>query len=342
MKKNINSFSKETKLEIINQQIEPIYAGIPFLFGLFVSSSNYDENNNIELTTDIKILHTFILNNTKHIIKNYPLIQAKRNTAEKNILFDKIILNNNLDKYILLKETFRINKKTFYKIIIKNSIFNELFSIFGIKEDNSLSNNIDCFANKIESVKSFIKGVYLGCATSSIKISTKPNEKTSSGYHLEFSSKNLILLREVSHILAGFNIFAKLISRKNLYILYLKDAENVCDTLTLIGATNSVLILQNEIVKREFRNKINRQTNCLSGNISKTVEASLKQLRAIDKIDKKIGLSSLPPDLEEIALLRLANPEEPLNILLKLSNSPLTKSGLNHRLRRIIAIAEKL
>ena len=102
------------------------------------------------------------------------------------------------------------------------------------------------------------------------------------------------------------------------------------------------MTLKNEIVKREFRNKINRQTNCLSGNISKTVEASMKQLRAIEKIEKTIGLSSLSPDLEEVAILRLANPEEPLTMLLKLSHSNLTKSGLNHRLRRIISIADKL
>ena len=150
------------------------------------------------------------------------------------------------------------------------------------------------------------------------------------------------MLRELSHIISQFDIFAKLIERKNNYVLYIKDAENVSDLLALVGANNSVLILQNEIVKREFRNKINRQTNCLSGNISKTVEASMKQLAAIEKIDKKIGLESLPPDLEEVALMRLANPEEPLGTLLQLSNFPLTKSGLNHRLRKIISIANKL
>ena len=218
----------------------------------------------------------------------------------------------------------------------------KLFSLFNLKEEDKILDNINMVSNTIEETKAFVKGIYLGSATSSIKISEKPNEKTSSGYHLEFASKNLTLLRELSHLLAQFDIYAKLISRKTIYVLYIKDAEHVSDLLALVGANNSVLTLKNEIVKREFRNKINRQTNCVSGNISKTVEASIKQLRAIEKIDKKIGLNSLPPDLEEVALMRLANPEEPLALLLKLSNMPLTKSGLNHRLRKIISIADKL
>ena len=337
----MNSFSKNSKIEIINQQIEPVNCGVPFLFGLFVSSANYSEEKNIEVSTDIKDLHPFIFKNIKNIIKNYQKIQEKYQKNTKNsVFFDNLIKNNHLEEYIFLKNNFKINERMFYKIVFKYPILSELFSLFGIEEKLSLLDNINCFSNNFESLKAFIKGVYIGCATSSIKISDKPNEKTSSGYHLEFTSKNIILLREISHLIAQFDISAKLISRKNNYVLYIKDSENVSDLLALVGANNSVVTLQNEIVKREFRNKINRQTNCLSGNISKTVEASLKQLEAIDKIDKEMGLENLPPDLEEIALMRLANPEEPLNNLLKLSRLNLTNSGVKHRVKRLISIAD--
>lgn len=339
----MNSFSKTSKLEIIEQQIEPINCGIPLLFGLFISSSSYDEENNVEITTDIEQIYEFIIKNIKNILKNYQKIQKNQGFEEKNIkLFEEINFQNNLKEYIDCKKSFKINKKNFYKIIINNELISKIFSLYNLKEENTLLENINLISKNLDGLKAFVKGIYLGSATSSIKISSKPNEKVSNGYHLEFDSKNLPMLRELSHIISQFDIFAKLIERKNNYVLYIKDAENVSDLLALVGANNSVLILQNEIVKREFRNKINRQTNCVSGNISKTVEASMKQLAAIEKIDKKIGLESLPPDLEEVALMRLANPEEPLGTLLQLSNFPLTKSGLNHRLRKIISIANKL
>lgn len=315
----MDSFSKSTKLEIISQDAK---FDVPFLFALFVSSGSYDENGNVEITTDIEELFAYVKKNTIRLCKFY----------EIEISQDDIIET----------EGFKISKKTFYKIIFKKEILQKLFNKFGLNENNSLEENVALSTKTQENIKNFSKGMFLGCGTSSIKISQKANEKTSSGYHFEFSSKSSLLLREFSHILAQFDIFAKIISRKNNFVLYLKDAEQVCNLLALVGASGAVVTLQGEMAKRDFRNKINRQTNCLSGNISKTVDASMKQLEAIKKIDEKIGIENLPPDLEEIALMRLANPEEPLTTLLKLSNMNLTKSGLNHRLRKIVAMADKL
>lgn len=315
----MESFSKTSKLELISQETTVLPS---FFFGLFLASGSYNEFGEIEISTDIKEVFEFLNKNLKKLLK--------KNEIEAN--FDNLIEE---------RENFVINK-TFHKIVFKNNVLEKVFSLLEIKNENTIEQNISLATKNVDEIKNFAKGMFLGCGTSSIKISEKANEKTSSGYHLEFSSKSLPLLREFSHILAQFDISPKLITRKNLFVLYLKDAEQVCNLLALVGANNSVLILQNEIAKRDFRNKINRQTNCLSGNISKTVEASLKQLDAIKKIDRKIGLDKLPPDLEEVALLRLANPEEPLNVLLQLSNIKLTKSGLNHRFRKLISMAEKM
>lgn len=315
----MESFSKTSKLELISQD-SPVLPS--FFFGLFLASGSFNELGDIEISTDIKEVFEFLNKNLRKLLK-------------------KSKIDANFDNLIEEKENFVINK-TFYKIVFKDNILEKVFSLLEIESENTIEQNISLATKNVEEIKNFAKGMFLGCGTSSIKISEKANEKTSSGYHLEFSSKSLPLLREFSHVLAQFDISPKLITRKNLFVLYLKDAEQVCNLLALVGANNSVLVLQNEIAKRDFRNKINRQTNCLSGNISKTVEASLKQLDAIKKIDKKIGLDKLPPDLEEVALLRLANPEEPLNILLQLSNIKLTKSGLNHRFRKLISMAEKM
>lgn len=316
----MESFSKTSKLELLSQQT-PLTAS--FFFGLFVSCGSYGENGEIEITTDLAEIFEYLNKNIKKFVR-------------------KNEINEKIGEFLEEKESFIINGKIFYKIIFKNKILEKIFETIKIARDKTIQENISLATTSVDEIKNFAKGVFLGCGTSSIRISEKPNEKTSSGYHLEFSSKSLPFLREFSHVLAQFDIFPKLIKRKNVFVLYLKDAEQVCDLLALIGANNSVLTLKNEIVKREFRNKINRQTNCLSGNISKTVDASLKQLEAIKKIDRKIGINNLPPDLEEVALMRIANPEEPLNVLLKLSNISLTKSGLNHRFRKLIALAEKL
>lgn len=315
----MESFSKTSKLELISQD-SPVLPS--FFFGLFLASGSFNEFGEIEISTDIKEVFEFLNKNLRKLLK-------------------KCEIAANFDNILEERENFVINK-TFYKIAFKDNVLEKVFSVLEIKSENTIEQNISLATKSVDEIKNFAKGMFLGCGTSSIKISEKANEKTSSGYHLEFSSKSLPLLREFSHVLAQFDISPKLITRKNLFVLYLKDAEQVCNLLALVGANNSVLVLQNEIAMRDFRNKINRQTNCLSGNISKTVEASLKQLDAIKKIDRKIGLDKLPPDLEEVALLRLANPEEPLNVLLQLSNIKLTKSGLNHRFRKLISMAEKM
>ena len=127
-----------------------------------------------------------------------------------------------------------------------------------------------------------------------------------------------------------------------MWVTYIKEAELVSDVLALVGAYNAVLVLQNEFAVREVRNKLNRQLNCMNSNLEKMVEASLKQIEAIEYIRDTIGLESLQPTLYELCLLRLANPEENYENLSKLMTEPLTKSGVNHRLRKILQIAEKL
>ena len=112
--------------------------------------------------------------------------------------------------------------------------------------------------------------------------------------------------------------------------------------LALVGAGQSVLDLSDEMAKRGLRNTVNRQVNCINANINKTIEASMKQIEAINLINHKIGLDALPDDLQEVAVLRLANQQESMDELLKLSTIKLTKSGLNHRFRRLIKIAEIL
>jgi len=191
--------------------------------------------------------------------------------------------------------------------------------------------------------REFIKGVFMGCASANIVIKDINDlKKHSGGYHLEFVFSNHSLAGDFSHVLSQYDIYTKTMQRRKFTVVYLKEAELVSDTLALVGANNAVLVLQNEFAVREVRNKLNRQLNCMNNNMGKMVNASLKQIEAIEFISKTVGLETLSDNLYELCMLRLANPEENLDNLAKLMDPPLTKSGVNHRLRKIVKIADNL
>lgn len=192
--------------------------------------------------------------------------------------------------------------------------------------------------------KSYIRGAFIGCGTSSIVLANKDeaNKKTNAGYHLEFVFSSEELANDFANLISEFDVLSKKIERKKNYVVYLKEAEYISDLLVIMGAPHAMLKLNNEVVLRSLRNKVNRQNNCETGNISKVVNASVKQMNAIKTIQETIGIDGLPYHLQQIAMLRLANPEESLEYLVKLSSEPITKSGLNHRFRKLIEIANSL
>ena len=125
-------------------------------------------------------------------------------------------------------------------------------------------------------------------------------------------------------------------------VLYTKDSSMIEDLLTLMGDTNRTLQIMDAKIMKSVKNKINRQRNCDNANISKTVEASLKQRKAIEYLEQADRLLSLPPELLDAALLRKNNPEATLKELCKISPTPITVSGLNHRLNKIIEIYDMI
>ena len=192
--------------------------------------------------------------------------------------------------------------------------------------------------------RSYIRGAFIGCGTSSIVIDKTEalKKKTVAGYHLEFVFSNEILALDFGALLSEFDILSKKVERKSSYIVYLKESEYISDLIALMGASRTMLKLNKEVVVRSLRNKINRQNNCETGNITKVVNASVKQLNAIKVVQETVGIESLPIPLQEVVMLRLANPEESLDGLVKLSTVPITKSGLNHRFRKLMQIANNL
>ena len=179
----------------------------------------------------------------------------------------------------------------------------------------------------------FVRGAFLSCGTM-----TNPEVD----YHLEFSVPFLNLSRDLVTLLRELGLSAKQARRAGGYVVYFKESEQIEDILTLMGAQDASLELMNIKILKDIRNNINRVTNCESANIDKTVAAAAVQSEALRKIERTVGLDALPEELREIAYLRLENPELSLRELGEALDRPLTRSGVNHRLRRILEFAEKL
>lgn len=190
--------------------------------------------------------------------------------------------------------------------------------------------------------KAYIKMAFLCIGNISVPRADASQDNKRSGYHFELEFTNNEQAKAVSNLLGEFGFMTRKVERGDKFVVYMKDSESIGDFLAFIGATKCYLEFQDEVVKREVRNSINRQSNCISANIGKTVNASLVQMKAIAVIEQTIGIDSLPEDLREIVNLRKNNPDSSLSKLIELFDNKLTKSGLNYKLKRLVEIAEKL
>ncbi len=143
-------------------------------------------------------------------------------------------------------------------------------------------------------------------------------------------------------LINSFEMDAKVVMRKKNHVVYLKEGAQIVDMLNIMEAHVSLLNLENVRIIKEMRNSVNRQVNCETANINKTVSAAVKQLADINYIQHTRGLESLPENLREIALVRLQYPQAPLKELGAYLEPAVGKSGVNHRLRRLCEIAEEL
>jgi len=161
-------------------------------------------------------------------------------------------------------------------------------------------------------------------------------------YHLEITFPDDFLAEEYIKYSKGFGIEPRKIMRKGHTVVYLKEGQEIVDFLNVIGAHVALMKLENIRIVKDMRNQVNRIVNCETANLEKTVNAALRQVDNIKYIAETKGLDSLPPTLREIARLRLENPDVSLSELGQMLNPALSKSGVNHRLKRIDDIARKL
>ncbi len=181
--------------------------------------------------------------------------------------------------------------------------------------------------------RAFIRGLFLACGSV-----TDPDR----GYHLEMALGTLRRAEEAIRLLTAFDIEAKCVERKKNYIVYVKEGARIVDLLNVMGAHVALMDFENVRILKEMRNSINRQVNCETANIKKTVSAATRQIEDIRYIKETSGFGMLPKGLAEIAKLRLEHAEVPLKELGQMLDSPIGKSGVNHRLRKLSEIAEEM
>ena len=219
------------------------------------------------------------------------------------------------------------------KVLYENDC-NRIFESFGYSQSEvSLRINRANISNDGQ-LSAFLRGVFLSCGSV-----TNPEK----GYHIEFkvpyrnlANDLLTLLCEVENC----SLRPKSVMRQGKFIVYIKDSEQIADFLTYIGAFNSSMFVMNTKVEKQVRNNTIRKINSELHNINKTAEASARQITAIRKLMKSKSFNSLSPELKEIAVLRLENPEMSLRDLGKLTKDNISRSGVNHRLKKLLSLTD--
>lgn len=319
------SFAFDARKEVMEGRLDNECCKIAFLSAVIHSGGELTKRGKeifVEIKTDTELLFDIVSDCLNTLYGQTPSI---RKDEYNNV--------NKSDRYVI----------SLPKDITSRVLFDCGIARFNLDDDFSLISGLDEHILENECcVYSFIKGVFATSSTSNIVLDDGGKKRISGGYHYEFSLASADFADDLSGILFELGITNKRISRKNSQIVYIKEAEKVSDLLAIVGAFKSLLKLQNEMALRDVRNNVNRQTNCMNANITKTVNASVKQVKAIEYIRDTVGLDTLSDSLKELCLIRLENREESLENLTKMLSSPITKSGIYHKFDRIIKIAEKL
>lgn len=240
-----------------------------------------------------------------------------------------------IEAQVVVRKNLKFNRNNVYLIKLNYSskhIIDDLQLIANGQISNEIPNFV--LADDI-CTRSYLRGAFL--AGGSV------NDPDKNNYHLEIYSLYEEHAQKIKKLINGYNLNSRLTKRRNGYIVYIKEAEKISNFLTLIGATNAMLKFEDIRIVRDMRNSVNRLVNCETANMSKIASASSKQISNIKFIDEKVGINNLPEKLRVVANLRLNNAEVSLQELCDLMpNENISKSGMNHRLRKINEYADKL
>ena len=306
------SFASETKKELTNLEVKPccIQAELSALIRMNGSLSF----SNRKLVVDIQTENAAIARRIYTLLKKSYQVQVE----------------------LLVRKKMRLKKNNVYIVRLSQQAKEILEDTKILGEGFTIIHDISKELVKKKCCKrSYLRGAFL--AGGSV------NNPETSSYHLEIFSLYKEHNDSLCELMNTFGLNSKTLERKKGYITYLKEAEKIAEFLNIIGGHNALLRFEDVRIVRDMRNSVNRLVNCETANLNKTIGASIRQVENIRYIDQSIGLRILPDKLREIAELRMNFPDVTLKELGEMvSGGTISKSGINHRLRKIDEIADKL
>ncbi|CAL27330.1 DNA-binding protein WhiA [Staphylococcus carnosus] len=289
-----------------------------------------EKNARAELSALIRMNGALSLSNQQFVIN----VQTENATTARRIysLIKKVF---NIEVEILVRKKMKLKKNNIY--ICRTKVKSrEILDELGILKDGVFTHAIDPDMIQDDEMKrSYLRGAFL--AGGSV------NNPETSSYHLEIFSLYENHSEGLAELMNEYELNAKHLERKKGSIVYLKEAEKISDFLSLIGGYQAMLKFEDVRIVRDMRNSVNRLVNCETANLNKTVSAAMRQVESIQLIDQEIGIENLPERLKEIAKLRVENQDVSLKELGEMvSTGTISKSGVNHRLRKLNELADKI
>lgn len=311
------SFASKTKNEICTLNIEENCCVLAELSALIHMCGSISFEGNKKISFNIRTNNASIARRAFKIFKNNysvnasVLVSKNRQLKNRNIYTVKVPSQEQVSQILLDLNILQNNDGL---VTLNNNIPHEL-----------MVNN--CCK------RAYIRGAFLGGGSIS-----DPGKS----YHLEFNCHNYEYAKQLMNLINLYDLKSKIIQRKNNYIVYLKEGEQIVTLLNIIGAHQTLFNIENIRIMKEMRNNVNRLVNCETANLTKTVEAAFRQIESIKYIKEHVGLKKLPQKLREVAELRLNYQDASLKELGEMLNPPVGKSGINHRLKKIEEIANSL
>ncbi|UHA75210.1 DNA-binding protein WhiA [Paenibacillus sp. 481] len=236
---------------------------------------------------------------------------------------------------LLVRKKMRLKKNNVYIVRIPTRVQEILSELHIVSEGFLFTTGIDkrSIANNC-CKRAYLRGAFL--AGGSV------NNPEGSSYHLEISSMYELHCKALVDLANEFDLNARFIERKKGFVLYIKEGEKIIEFLNIIGAHQALFKFEDVRIMRDMRNSVNRIVNCETANLNKTIGAAVRQIDNIKLIQTEIGLDTLPDKLREVAEIRLAHPDINLKEVGELLKGKVSKSGVNHRLRKLDELAERI
>ncbi|WP_077328007.1 DNA-binding protein WhiA [Virgibacillus siamensis] len=268
--------------------------------------------------------------------RKYTLDAQTENAAIARRIYTLIKSLYDLPVELLVRKKMKLKKNNVYIVRIKEDVEKLLTELDILHKPHSFVRTIsEKYLQKDCCKKSYLRGAFL--AGGSI------NNPETSSYHLEIFNAYEEHNNALCDLLNDFDLRARKLERKKGYITYLKEAEKITEFLSIIGAHNALFKFEDVRIVRDMRNSVNRLVNCETANLNKTIGAAFRQIENIKLIERTVGLDALPEKLQEIAELRVKHQDVSLKELGELvSTGKISKSGVNHRLKKIDEFADKI